>query len=113
MDYNFPGGLGAREYYAENNAWIYRWDVQHDIPSLIELMGGPQKFVSELDRMFATPLGRGKYQFYAKLPDHTGNVGQFSMANEPSLHVPYLYNYAGQPWKHKTHTSDAFHLVPQ
>ena len=33
------------------------------------------------------------------LPDHTGNVGQFSMANEPSLHVPYLYNYAGQPWK--------------
>ena len=21
------------------------------------------------------------------------------MANEPSLHVPYLYNYAGQPWK--------------
>ena len=33
------------------------------------------------------------------LPDHTGNVGQFSMANEPSLHIPYLYNYAGAPWK--------------
>ena len=99
VDYDFPGGLGAREYYDENNAWVYRWDVQHDIPQLIELMGGPEKFVSELDRMFATPLGRGKYQFYAKLPDHTGNVGQFSMANEPSLHVPYLYNYAGQPWK--------------
>jgi len=44
-------------------------------------------------------LGRGKYEFYAQLPDHTGNVGQFSMANEPSLHIPYLYNYAGQPWK--------------
>ena len=99
VDYDFPGGLGAREYYDENNAWVYRWDVQHDIPALIELMGGPEKFVAELDRMFATPLGRGKYQFYAKLPDHTGNVGQFSMANEPSLHVPYLYNYAGQPWK--------------
>jgi len=26
-------------------------------------------------------------------------VGQFSMANEPALHIPYLYNYAGQPWK--------------
>ena len=99
VDYDFPGGLGAREYYDENNAWVYRWDVQHDIPALIELMGGPEKFVAELDRMFATPLGRGKYQFYAKLPDHTGNVGQFSMANEPSLHVPYLYNYAGQSWK--------------
>ena len=99
VDYNAPGGLGAREYYDENNAWVYRWDVQHDIPGLIALMGGNEPFCSELDRMFATPMGRGKYQFYAQLPDHTGNVGQFSMANEPSLHIPYLYNYAGAPWK--------------
>ena len=99
VDYNAPGGLGAREYYDENNAWVYRWDVQHDIPGLIALMGGNDSFCSELDRMFATPMGKGKYQFYAQLPDHTGNVGQFSMANEPSLHIPYLYNYAGAPWK--------------
>ena len=99
LDYDAPGGLGAREYYDENNAWVYRWDVQHDIPGLIALMGGNERFCSELDRMFATPLGKGKYQFYAQLPDHTGNVGQFSMANEPSLHVPYLYNYAGAAWK--------------
>ncbi|MBR4755805.1 MAG: GH92 family glycosyl hydrolase [Bacteroidales bacterium] len=99
IDYNFPGGMGAREYYDENNAWVYRWDVQQDIPGLVALMGGPERFCSELDRMFATPLGRSKYSFYSKLPDHTGNVGQFSMANEPSLHVPYLYNYAGAPWK--------------
>lgn len=62
-------------------------------------MGGKDAFVSNLDAMFAEPLGKPKYQFYAQLPDHTGNVGQFSMANEPSLHIPYLYNYAGQPWK--------------
>ena len=99
VDYDFPAGLGAREYYDENNAWVYRWDVQHDIPGLVELMGGEDRFCEELDRMFATPVGRAKYQFYAKLPDHTGNVGQFSMANEPSLHIPYLYNYAGKPWK--------------
>ena len=99
IDYNFPGGMGAREYYDENNAWVYRWDVQHDIPGLVVLMGGPDNFCRELDRMFGTPLGRSKYSFFAKLPDHTGNVGQFSMANEPSLHVPYLYNYAGAPWK--------------
>ena len=99
LDYNFPGGMGAREYYDENNAWVYRWDVQHDIPGLVYLMGGPERFCMELDRMFATPLGMSKFRFFAKLPDHTGNVGQFSMANEPSLHVPYLYNYAGAPWK--------------
>jgi predicted alpha-1,2-mannosidase len=99
LDYSFSGGMGAREYYGENNAWVYRWDVQHDIPGLISLMGGPEAFVKKLDETFATPLGRSKYAFYAMLPDHTGNVGQFSMANEPSLHIPYLYNYAGAPWK--------------
>lgn len=44
-------------------------------------------------------LGKPKYEFYAQLPDQTGNVGQFSMGNEPSLHIPYLYNYAKQPWR--------------
>ncbi len=99
FDYRFSGGMGARDYYDENNGWVYRWDVQHNIPDLIELMGGKEAFVKNLDDMFTEPLGRSKYAFYAQLPDHTGNVGQFSMANEPSLHIPYLYNYAGQPWK--------------
>jgi predicted alpha-1,2-mannosidase len=98
LDYKFSGGMGARAYYGENNAWTYRWDVQHNIPDLIQLMGGNDSFVSELDAMFEEPLGRPKFAFYAQLPDQTGNVGQFSMANEPSLHIPYLYNYAGQPW---------------
>lgn len=99
FDYRFPGGMGAREYYGENNGWVYRWDVPHNIADLINLMGGNEAFIANLDQMFREPLGRSKYGFYAQLPDHTGNVGQFSMANEPSLHVPYLYNYAGQPWK--------------
>lgn len=99
MDYNFSGGLGGREYYDENNAWEYRWDVQHDIPGLIALMGGEQQFKAALDSMFAEPLGRIKFEFLAKFPDHTGNVGQFSMANEPGMHIPYLYNFAGAPWK--------------
>lgn len=99
FDYKFSGGMGAREYYGENNGWVYRWDVQHNIADLIYLMGGREKFIQNLDQTFREPLGRSKYEFYAKLPDHTGNIGQFSMANEPSLHIPYLYNYAGQPWK--------------
>ena len=99
FDYVFSGGMGARNYYDENNGWVYRWDVQHNIPDLIRLMGGNDKFVKNMDAMFEQPLGRSKFEFYARLPDHTGNVGQFSMANEPSLHIPYLYNYAGQPWK--------------
>lgn len=99
FDYRYPGGMGAREYYGENNGWVYRWDVPHNIPDLIKLMGGPMAFNNSLDEMFNESLGKSKFEFYAQLPDHTGNVGQFSMANEPSLHVPYLYNYSGQPWK--------------
>ncbi|PRD49053.1 GH92 family glycosyl hydrolase [Sphingobacterium haloxyli] len=99
FDYALSGGQGAREYYGENNAWIYRWDVQHNIKDLISLMGGKDQFVNYLEDMFNEPLGKSKSSFYAQLPDHTGNVGQFSMANEPSLHIPYLYNYASQPWK--------------
>lgn len=99
FDYRFSGGMGARDYYGENNGWVYRWDVPHNVADLVNLMGGREPFVANLDQTFTESLGRSKFSFYAQLPDHTGNVGQFSMANEPSLHVPYLYNYAGQPWK--------------
>lgn len=78
---------------------MYRWDVPHNVADLISLMGGDDAFVNELENMYDTPLGKSKFEFYAQIPDHTGNVGQFSMANEPSLHIPYLYNYAGQPWR--------------
>jgi len=99
FDYVFSGGLGDRDYYDENNGWIYRWDVPQNIPDLIHLMGGNVAFVRNLDATFSEPMGKGKVAFYAQLPDHTGNVGQFSMGNEPSMDIPYLYNYAGCPWK--------------
>ena len=99
FDYKFAGGMGARDFYGENNGWIYQWDVQHNVADLIELMGGREDFLKNLNQLFVEPLGKSKFDFYSQLPDHTGNVGQFSMANEPSLHIPYLYNYAGQPWK--------------
>ncbi len=99
FDYKFSGGLGVREYYDENNGWTYRWDVQHNIGDLVQLMGGREKFVHNLDQLFDESLGRDKRGFYQDLPDQTGNVGQFTMGNEPSLHIPYLYNYAGAPWK--------------
>ena len=99
FDYRFAGGLGARDYYDENNGWTYRWLVQHNPADLAKLMGGPAQMARNLDQTFDEWLGRSRYEFYAQLPDHTGNVGQFSMANEPSLHIPYLYNYVGEPWK--------------
>ncbi|MBS3775279.1 MAG: GH92 family glycosyl hydrolase, partial [Bacteroidales bacterium] len=99
FDYKFSGGPGARDYYDENNGWTYRWEVTHNVADLIDLMGGREAFTENLDALFNEPLDKPKYQFYEQLPDQTGNVGQFSMGNEPSFHIPYLYNYAGHPWK--------------
>ena len=99
FDYRFSGGIGARDAYDENNGWTYRWDVQHNFADLADLMGGREELVKNLDQTFTESMGRGKREFYTQLPDQTGNIGQFTMANEPSLHIPYIYNYAGAPWK--------------
>ncbi len=98
--YNTSGGIGARAYYDENNGYTYRWDVAHNVADLVSLMGGNDNFCSALDSLFTTSLGMSRYTFWSEhCPDQTGNVGQFSMGNEPSFHIPYLYNYAGQPWR--------------
>lgn len=99
FDPGWSGGQGGRDYTTENNGYTYDWDVQHDLEGLFELMGGRTKAEAKLDQLFREPLGRSKYEFWAKFPDASGLVGQFSMGNEPSLHIPYIYNYLGGPWK--------------
>jgi predicted alpha-1,2-mannosidase len=99
FDSGWSGGMGGRDYTTENNGYTYDWDVQHDLRGLVELMGGEASAQAKLDQFFREGLGRSKYEFWSKFPDASGLVGQFSMGNEPSLHIPYLYNYLGAPWK--------------
>ncbi len=99
FDPGWSGGQGGRDYTTENNGYTYDWDVQHDLPGLFELMGGRTNAEAKLDQLFREGLGRSKYDFWYKFPDASGLVGQFSMGNEPSFHIPYLYDYTGSPWK--------------
>ncbi len=99
IDPKWDGGMGGRDYYDENNGWTYLWQVQHDVAGLMELMGGKEVFEQRLDQLFREDLGRSKYANWAKFPDFTGIVGEFSMGNEPSFHIPYLYNFTNSPWK--------------
>jgi predicted alpha-1,2-mannosidase len=99
FDPKFSGGLGGRQYFTENNAYTYDWDVKHDLSGLFTLMGGTKSAEAKLDLLFRENLGRSKYNLQATFPDATGLVGQFVMGNEPSFHIPYLYNYLGSPWK--------------
>jgi predicted alpha-1,2-mannosidase len=91
--------LSGREYFTENNAYIYNWHVKHDLNNLIELMGGPKNAEAKLDQLFREDLSLPKWKFWANQPDASGLVGQFVMGNEPGLHIPYLYNYLGCAWK--------------
>jgi hypothetical protein len=81
--------------YTEANAWQYSFYVPQDITGLMNLMGGAEKFAARLDSMFAArPKTSGREQ-----ADITGLIGQYAHGNEPSHHMAYLYNFAGEPWK--------------
>ena len=74
--------------YSEGNAYQYMY-VPHDMEGLIKKMGGDQQFSDWLDTLFTLQTGR----------NHRGSIGQYWHGNEPSHHLPYLYNYTGQAWK--------------
>ena len=93
------GGNGGRDYFAECNSWVYTFHVQHDPQGLIALYGDNQKFTAKLDELFVAPLNTSKFVFLGQFPDMTGLIGNYPQGNEPAFHIPYLYNYAGQPWK--------------
>jgi predicted alpha-1,2-mannosidase len=82
--------------YTEGNAWQYSWYVPHDVRGLIELMGGEEIFLARLDSLFEL---EGDEEKYKHVEDIAGLIGQYAHGNEPSQHIAYLYNYAGQPWR--------------
>lgn len=82
-------------HYTEANAWQYRFAVPQDVSGLMQWMGGRDGFTKALDALFdAKPGTTGREQ-----ADMTGFIGQYVQGNEPSHHMAYLYNYAGQAWK--------------
>ena len=99
FDPKLGGGQGGREYFTEVNSWLYTFGVQHDVAGLIHLLGGRDAFNAKLDQLFAEQYGTSKFQFLGQFPDATGLVGQYAQGNEPSFHIPYLYDFSGQPWK--------------
>ena len=94
MPFN-PSFAGYKNDYVEGNAWQYTWYVPQDVPELIKIMGGNKEFSLKLDSLFSA-AAPGRQQLAL---DVTGLIGQYAHGNEPSHHIPYLYNYAGEPWK--------------
>ena len=82
------------QHICESNAWHYMWSVQHEIDSLIALLG-KEKFAQKLDSMFTyTPAQNADLPIFS-----TGMIGQYAHGNEPSHHVIYLFNRIGEQQK--------------
>jgi hypothetical protein len=87
--------LAVTMHYTEANAWQYRFFAPHATGTLIDLMGGRVAFAAKLDSLFSIPSRMtGRVQ-----SDISGMIGQYAQGNEPSHHMAYLFNYAGEPWK--------------
>lgn len=77
--------------FVEGTAAQYTWMVQHDPAGLFAAMGGRDAAERRLDTFFHDADGGWAF---------TGSGGDKSeMDNEPSINVPYLYAYAGAPYK--------------
>lgn len=88
-------GKRPNRHYTESNAWQYIWSVQHDVQGLINLFGGNKAFTSKLDTFFEMSPNISAPKYVGVV----GTIGQYVHGNQPSHHVAYLYNYAGEPWK--------------
>ncbi len=88
-------GRRPNRHYTESNAWQYIWSVQHDVQGLINLFGGNDAFVAKLDTFFDMDVNITPPKYVGVV----GTIGQYVQGNQPSHHVAYLYDYAGQPWK--------------
>ncbi|WP_158797199.1 GH92 family glycosyl hydrolase [Pedobacter sp. L105] len=84
-----------KDDYTEGNGWQYTWLVPQDPEGLIQLFGGEAGFTKKLDSLFTMKAVKEA----GSSPDISGLVGQYAQGNEPDHHTPYLYAYAGQPWK--------------
>jgi predicted alpha-1,2-mannosidase len=96
--------------FTEGCSWHWTWCVFHDVQGLIDLMGGKNKFIEKMDSVFITPP-TFDYSYYKKqIHEITEmlimNMGQYAHGNQPIQHMPYLYNYAGEPWKTQYHVRE-------
>jgi predicted alpha-1,2-mannosidase len=96
----------ANQGYIEGNAWNYSLYVPQDIHGFIQLLGGNEKLITWLDSLFTFDLP-DKYFGESEDVTKVGMIGCYVHGNEPSHHVPYMYCYAGAPWK----TQERIHQI--
>lgn len=91
-----PEAGRLEEWYGcmECNAYQQGWFVPHDVQGLIQLLGGREKALADLQYMFE------------KTPEDYLWNAYYNHANEPVHHIPFLFNHLGAPWLTQKWTRD-------
>jgi len=84
--------------FIEGNAWNYGLYVPQEIDTMINMMGGKNRFSEHLDSLFTMYLD-DKYIENNEDITRDGMIGNYVHGNEPGHHIPYLYNWTGYPEK--------------
>ncbi|WP_285745270.1 GH92 family glycosyl hydrolase [Lentzea sp. NBRC 105346] len=92
------------EGFHEGTAWQYQWLVQHDVPGLIDALGGKVAAEARLDDFFAysdllVDPARTAREKWVVGPYDYYNQFRYNPNNEPDLHAPWMYALIGKPEK--------------
>ena len=89
--------------FTEGNAWHYTWSVFHDVPGLIEAMGGEKLFEEMLDSVFKVPPiyddSYYGYRIHEITEMQVADMGNYAHGNQPAQHMLYLYDWTAHPEK--------------
>ena len=92
--------------YEETNGFTMTFSGFADMHGLANLYGGKEKLAERLDRLFTDETmfnGIGRDMFVDFYDSKMGNYGH---GNQPNFHIPFVYTYAGQPYKTQQITRD-------
>jgi predicted alpha-1,2-mannosidase len=89
--------------YTEGNAWHYAVLAPQDGQGLANLYSGRSGLANKLDALFEAPrdydVGCYGGVIHEMKEGYDVNMGQYAHSNQPVHHTPYMYNYAGTPWR--------------
>ena len=88
--------------YTETNGYNMAFSVPQDGQGLANLYGSREKLAEKLDGLFNTQcedLRIATDTIHEEMEAREVKMGLYGHSNQPSHHIPYMYNYAGQPWK--------------
>ena len=86
------------EGFIEGNSYNFSFHVPHDVEGLIALMGGEKRFLGILDTLFSQPLDPRYYEDNEDI-EASCLIGGYVHGNEPSHHIPYLFQWTSEPWR--------------